>query len=655
MLAERRYNQIKQKLLYSKDNSINFDSKQRKKEKKLLYLFKSNSSLSRSIRSIASTSISNSVKSSASIIINNLPKNIITPQSRNPNLSINFNNVKEEEEKTTDVVQDYKSIKSIIPKNQIDIKIRNLVHDYTNISMNDSSYKVFSNIRSIKRMKNLNSIDEFEIWKTQRIKKIENDVQNLVNDLKTFLENTKNKIYEKFSVGNNILIEMVEQDVDKVGVLMQSIFIDRERRINLIEKRIEDMFCICLNQVNLKIVHLEKNLDSIGFLLEEQIKDLCYNKQIYIDKYHETKLKYYSKIIKEIKDMEIEVNIVLKKDYENFRIKWKNINLNHYLDELNKILNSKEFTDNKERNDIINELKKAQEEIYNKRKNLIFEKLFNLEYEKINTKNIQKLIKILDNIEIDEEKIYTKIIKKLLKNSDDIYNKSLFVLEDCKKKISTLNYDFTKDNHNDKKYNDFDDIKNIDELVDNKINPILIQLKEQRIQFISELNKYISEYGGYIVAVCEKVLNIFLTVGNLYDEYKKSILYSDHNYLILYAKECDDDENFLDNKNAEIKNVIKEMKNSINKDELDKGLNDCFALMDSLEDEYREHFNKVEDLLNSHNDLILDEFHNYEIKIYKLFGIYELSELYFIEKRRSKESIFFSKKKEADTGRSWSD
>ena len=68
MLEERVYNQPKQKLIYSKDSSLNFGLQQSGKEAALLGLFKSNSSLSRSIRTSASSNISNPLKSSAALI-----------------------------------------------------------------------------------------------------------------------------------------------------------------------------------------------------------------------------------------------------------------------------------------------------------------------------------------------------------------------------------------------------------------------------------------------------------------------------------------------------------------------------------------------------------------------------------------------------------
>ena len=89
------------------------------------------------------------------------------------------------------------------------------------------------------------------------------------------------------------------------------------------------------------------------------------------------------------------------------------------------------------------------------------------------------------------------------------------------------------------------------------------------------------------------------------------------------------------------------MKNCINKEELDKGLQDSFQIMDQLEQEYRDFFKNIDDLFNSHEGLLTNEYHNYEKKVFNIFGIYPEDNRFEIEKRRNKESEFLSKKKEA--------
>ena len=128
MLEERSYNKPKQKLIYSKDTSLNFGIQSPQKEENLLGLFKSNSSLARNLRSSSTTASSNPLKSSAALILNQSGMSL-------PKQSINFqqsNIIKEEEEtKNPNANWAASALKSEMPKNQMDIKIRNIVHNYT--------------------------------------------------------------------------------------------------------------------------------------------------------------------------------------------------------------------------------------------------------------------------------------------------------------------------------------------------------------------------------------------------------------------------------------------------------------------------------------------------------------------------------------------
>ena len=648
MLEERIYNKPKQKLIYSKDSSLNFGTNQSLKESNLFGLFKSNSSLSRSIRTSASSNISNPLQSSAALILNQSNK----PSSQK--LGIDFSKMKiiPEEEKIksgNNLFEVGKSqLISEVPKNQMDIKIRNIIHDYINIDHNEYSYNIFSNLKSKKRVQHLDIEDEYEVWKMRKITDTEDLIKTKVKDLKQYLDDTKNEIYSKFTMKDDELIPMAQKDVDDVIKFYNGVFGIRDSNIDECVNECLDTFNKCQSQVLLRINRLGIDLDKVGYKLEEEIKEICDDKTKYINRFTEVKSNYYTRLINEIKETEKQIKEKSSKDLDEYILRWKNIKLNHFISELKILLNSKEYTDCEERALIISDLKKVQEEIYNKKYDLIIVQLFNLEYEKKKKKNMQKFIKNLEEIVAEGDKVLEDYIKKLVQDSNNTQNKSLEAIEQFKKDESTINYTFGQDNHNEKKYNDYEDINDIDSLIEKEIKPILEKNKSDRTEYISKLNKYLDEYDDYINAVCEKILNLFLAVGTLYDEHKIGLKNEERNYMITYAKECDNDENFIHDKEQELKKKSDEMKNCINKEELDKGLEESFKIMDEFEQEYREFFTKLDDIFNSHPGLITEEYHKYEIKAFLLFGLYNLEEKFAIEKRRQKESEFLSKKKEAE-------
>ena len=641
MLEEKKslLNKPIQKLIYTKDSSYNFGSPQTNGDPSILNLFKSTSSLARSIRNTSDTS--NPLKSTASLILN---------QSLNFNNSLknSLNSENQKNQEKTNILALPLPKIAEAPKETVDIKIRNIIHDYRNIDVNDYTYGILSNLKSKKRGLNLDTIDDYELWKTNYINETENNVKENISNLKDDLNNTQSELNSKFSMKDEELVELVQNDIDNISSFYHTILKDRNHNINVCNKFIMKLFNECFKKVNNRIVQLGRQLDTIGFLREEQIKDVIDDKKLFIQRFVDTKKDFYNRIINEIKDSEKEILEETNKAFLEFILRWKNIKLNHFISELKKLLQSKEFTDNSDRANIMSELKESQMNIYNKRNELLFQKLFKLQFDEITTNGIEAINKTLEDIFDEGEKLFTNHIKQLMKNSDDIEKKSLFEIENFKTQVDSISYDFTKDNHNEKKYNDFDELNSIDDLIEKEIKPLLEKNKEDRMEFIKKINSYINEYDDYTNNIIKKIISVFLNVGKAFDEHKKNLHKTEKDYLISLAKEGDHDEEICNNKEEELKKISEEMRNCINKEELDEGLNKAFKVMDELESEYRDYFKKVDDIYNSHEGILNNAYHDYEKNVLKNFGIYSPDNKYEIEKRRNKESEFLSKKKEAE-------
>ena len=647
MISEKSYNKPKQKMVFSKDSSLNFGGQSIPSE--LLGRFKSSSSLARSIRSTtAASSTGKSLQSTGAMILEQPNKNTVSNFYPNKKwLSSNKSPLEEEKNKTFSNGWQVKTMKSETPKNDMDIKIRNIIHNYTDIDTNDFSYNVLSNLKSKKRMQNLDVVEIYEIWKTKYLKQTEDNIKEKIAKLKEDLDSTKNEVYKHFTMKDEELIPLVQKDIDNISKFYFNVLKERENNINDCLKEILDDIATLYQNADLKLVKLADDMDKIGFLFEEEIRDLIKEKKQYIQRFNDVKKSYYTRIMNEIKQFEDELVQKSKKDLDDFILRWKNIKLNNYVSKLQNLLQSKEYKDPEERIILVQEMKQIQQDIYQKKFKLIFENLFGLDYDQINTKNIEKINKNLENITNEADRLYTECIEKLNKNSDDIEKKSLEAFEEFKSDVSTISYTFGKDNHNEKKYNDYDDLNSLEELFQKEVNSVLDKNKEDRKNYILNLNQYLEEYDEFFNNICEKLINIYLSVGKLYDAHKRDLKKAEREYMISYAKECDNDDNVIHEKELELKKISEEMKNCINKEELDKGLQDSFQIMDQLEQEYREFFQKIDDIFNSHEGILTQEYHNYEKKVLNIFGIYPEDNRYEIEKRRTKESEFLSKKKEA--------
>ena len=651
MISEKSYNKPKQKMIFSKDSSMNFGGHNIPSE--LLGHFKSSSSLARSIRSTstAASSPGKSLQSTGAMILEQSKSTLSNFYPNKKWLSSTKKLPIEEEEKNKNKTfsngWQTKTMKAETPKNQMDIKIRNIIHNYTDIDTNDFSYNVLSNLKSKKRMQNLDVVELYEIWKAKYLKEIEENIKNKIAELKEKLDNTKNEVYKNFTMNDKDLIDLVQKDIDKISNFYYNVLKERQNSIEECLKNIIEDINICYHNAHLKLVKLADDMDKIGFLFEEEIRDLINEKKQYIQRFNDVKKSYYTRIMNEIKLFEDDLVQKSKKDLEDFILRWKNIKLNNYVSKLQKLLQSKEYTDPEERALLVKEVKQIQEDSYKKKYELIFVTLFGLDYDQINTKHIEKINKQLEAIENETDHLFNECFEKLNANSKYIEDKSLEAFEHFKSDVSTINYIFGKDNHNEKKYNDYDDLNTLEELFQKEVNSVLDKNKEDRKNYLLILNKYIGDYDDFFNALCEKLISIYLTIGKLYDQHKIELKKAERNYMISYAKECDNDDNIIHEKELELKKISEEMKNCINKEELDKGLQDSFQIMDQLELEYRDFFKKIDDIFNSHEGILTEEYHNYEIKVLKIFGIYPEDNLYEIDKRRNKESEFLSKKKEA--------
>ena len=114
----------------------------------------------------------------------------------NKNNNISQNNLNQTQSKTFQ-----KPIKADASSNSMDIKIRNIIHDYANIDCNDYTYGILSNLKSKKRAMNLDAIDDYEIWKKNYILKI------LLNKKRVFII----ELFQKLKIVKKNLLNKVKK------------------------------------------------------------------------------------------------------------------------------------------------------------------------------------------------------------------------------------------------------------------------------------------------------------------------------------------------------------------------------------------------------------------------------------------------------------
>ena len=647
MATKSKLNQLKQpkqRLIYSQDASMNFSSSSMNNNNSdIMNLFKSSASLSRSLRNANATTAQKGslFKSSGDLIMNNTVPSFKGTSNCFAQTMPNFKS-------NNTSLGSKASFKSAVSSSSRQIQIRNIIHDYTNVDVNNETYNILSTLTMHKREQNLDILDDYEVWKTNHFNETEKHVKRVISELQCLLQNTKDEIFSKFTMHNESLIPLTQTDIDNVTLFYNNVITKRKESITQTHTKVMELFTKCCNDIKNKIALLIRELDLTGYMLQEEIKALTDEKTLYIIKLTDCKKKYYTKIINEIRDSEMEIVNNSKQEHYNFILRWKNIKLNNYFAELKTFLSSNEIVDNSERYVLIENMKLDQIQIYERRRALIFEKLFKLPYEDITTKNIEMISKELDDIYSEAEKIFINHIQLLVQNSDSIHVMSLNEVEKFKSNVASVSYDFTVDNHNNKQYNDYDELTSIDDLIHKEITPIINENKQNRIDYSKILNAYIDEYDDYTNNIAIKIIALYLSLGKLFDEHKKYMTSEERKYLFSIAKATDNDEDFINEKEEIIKGHVSKMSQCNTKEELDELLSNCFQVMDELEKEYRTYFQTIDELFTSHEGIITNVFNVYESKVLQVFGYYTLDRKFEIEKRRAIENDFCIKKREAE-------
>ena len=186
-------------------------------------------------------------------------------------------------------------------------------------------------------MQNLDVVEIYEIWKTKYLKETEENIKEKISKLKEDLDNTKNEVYKNFTMEDKDLIPLVQKDIDNIAKFYYNVLKERENSINNCLKEILEDITNLHQNAHLKLVKLADDMDKIGYLFEEEIRDLIKEKKQYIQRFNDVKKSYYTRIMNEIKQFENDLVEKSKKDLDDFILRWKNIKLNNYVSKLQKL------------------------------------------------------------------------------------------------------------------------------------------------------------------------------------------------------------------------------------------------------------------------------------------------------------------------------
>jgi len=84
---------------------------------------------------------------------------------------------------------------------------------------------------------------------------------------------------------DNDLIPLIQKDIDNISQFYYDVLKERQNSINECLKNIMEDISICYQESNLKLIKLADDMDKIGYLFEEEIRDLINEKKQYIQRF----------------------------------------------------------------------------------------------------------------------------------------------------------------------------------------------------------------------------------------------------------------------------------------------------------------------------------------------------------------------------------
>ena len=146
---------------------------------------------------------------------------------------------------------------------------------------------------------------------------------------------------------------------------------------------------------------------------------------------------------------------------------------------------------------------------------------------------------------------------------------------------------------------------------------------------ISDSELLLGKVTDYIDNTEERTNEVCLNIGKFQlklvkkmDEMHKGLTKMTHEYEIKKAVCADQNDEQIDNLQENYNNSKDKLRKSVHHIKLEENLQASFAVLDELEQEYREFHKRNVKISGSHEDIIVDTFYRNEIKLAKHFGLY---------------------------------
>ena len=408
---------------------------------------------------------------------------------------------------------------------------------------------------------------------------------------------------------------LLEHDPDYINLIWDNVSdykSARKDQIGGVTSKILELQKLIKSQIENSINQLKLKLIDIGFELEPQVN-------IYIEqklKENNEKLNQQNegltKYIKEVEDSELQ-------KFEKYYTQWKGIKekyniLKHEeaIDKFKARLNENYFAHPPGIYEKIGFLKKEQEALFHKRIELI-NKLAGENIVTISKDIIEDYNEKLKNITDESQHSYDILVKDMINQQDQLHTESNQLLEYLK--------DFLIKNDAKLKEGDTFDII---------LNRECIPLIERRHGEVKELLTYVITYleyqDGRMGEYCNNIINLYVKIGTLFDNYRSEKKNNEFSFEISLAKFADDSDDQLTKWIETLAQKTDQLSKSQSKISLNERIVNCSACYFDINNFYYKFVEDLNELLKKLPPQIESLYKNHELKCANLFSLCEEKE-----------------------------
>lgn len=334
-----------------------------------------------------------------------------------------------------------KMIMNQVDYNSKDIIIRNLTYNYKNIDSNTKTYEILREKKAKSRAIHLDMIEDYNDWKDNYSKMLNEKLTRICDNTNSEVVNTKESFINKLLLPQKELEAKNLSEIEELRKELDSTLFNRRINIEKNESNCQNTISEAQWTSKHYITNLKGKLIDIGYILEEDVIEQISAFTNQIQKLIQNFNINYIEEFKKIYNLNEKVNHELRLNFQIFVKKWKNVKLNLFIRQLESNLFSKHIVDNDELYILLACLKEDQVKIYNERLELI-NNITSQDLRDLNQKQMEKYLKMHENIYSNAQKLYDIHTNKLVSFSEFILSETKNYISDFFKQLQTINYKF---------------------------------------------------------------------------------------------------------------------------------------------------------------------------------------------------------------------